>query len=144
MIEKIDKNDKIRGLSTHTIINKINEIIDFLNDTYLMRVKDGQYIALTDDNRYVDVSGVCTETSGFITGLSEADDVIGSIIESVTTVTSDIKCPHCGESYYTIEGSESTCVYYPPIMKDGVNINPDRNIHTTHCRCLNCQTKFDI
>ena len=67
-----------------------------------------------------------------------------SASESVTTVTSNIKCPYCGESYYTIEHSESTCVYYPPIIKDGVNINPDRNIHTTHCRCLNCNKKFDI
>jgi hypothetical protein len=32
MIEKIDKNDKVRGLSTYAIIDKVNEIIDFLND----------------------------------------------------------------------------------------------------------------
>ena len=31
MIEKIDKNDKARGLSTYAIIDKVNEIIDFLN-----------------------------------------------------------------------------------------------------------------
>lgn len=147
MIEKIDKNDKIHGLSTHTIIDKINEIIDFLNDTYLMKVKDGQSIILDDNIDYTRIVGSCTDTSIFVTGLSTGDDTTHYDIDSInncTTITSTVKCPHCGESYYTIEGGESTCVNYPPIMKDGININPDRNIHTTHCRCLNCQTKFDI
>lgn len=130
MIEKIDKNDRIHGLSTYTIIDKINEIIDFLNDTYLMEVKDGQYISVADQGDCVCVPGVCTDTSTFITGISLADDSIDSCVKNVTTATSDIKCPHCGESYYTIEESLSTCVYYPPIIKDGVNINPDRNTTT--------------
>jgi hypothetical protein len=38
----------------------------------------------------------------------------------------------------------STCVYYPPIYKDGVNINPDRNTCTTHCTCLNCGKEFSF
>ncbi len=144
MIEKIDKDDRIHGLSTYAIIDKINEIIDFLNDTYIMKVKDGQYISVADQDDYVCVPGVCTDTSTFITGLSLSDDLIDSCVESVTTVTSDIKCPHCGESYYTIEESLSTCVYYPPIIKDGVNINPDRNTTTQYCRCLNCNERFTI
>jgi hypothetical protein len=51
-------------------------------------------------------------------------------------------CPHCGESYYQELYSTTTAVYYPPIYKDGVNINPDRNTKTTHCRCLNCDKDF--
>ena len=140
----IEKLDKYHTSSTYAIIDKINEIIDFLNDTYLMKVKDAEYISITDQDGVVNVPGVCNDTSIFVTGLSMADDTIQNASESVTTVTSNIKCPYCGESYYTIEHSESTCVYYPPIIKDGVNINPDRNIHTTHCRCLNCNKKFDI
>jgi hypothetical protein len=35
-----------------------------------------------------------------------------------------------------------TAMYYPPIYKDGVNINPDRNISTTVCLCLECQNVF--
>ena len=54
------------------------------------------------------------------------------------------KCPHCGESYYTENFSTRTCVYYPPIYKDGVNINPDRNIHTTYCTCMNCGKEFSF
>lgn len=56
--------------------------------------------------------------------------------------TTGRKCPHCGESYYTELYSDSTTVYYPPIYKNGVNINPDRNQTTTTCRCLNCGKEF--
>ena len=53
-----------------------------------------------------------------------------------------IKCPHCGESYYRENYSVCTAVYYPPIWKNGVNINPDKNTHTTYCTCLNCGNDF--
>lgn len=147
MIEKLNKYKTSEDgayaqiVDKRDIIDKVNEIIDFLNDTYLMKVKDGKNIILDD---CVNVPGYCTDIPIFVTGLSVADDVVHSDIESVTTVTSDIKCPHCGVSYYTIEESLSTCVYYPPIIKDGVNINPDRNKTTTRYRCLNCQKEFDI
>lgn len=51
-------------------------------------------------------------------------------------------CPNCGESYYMENYSMSTAMYFPPIYKDGVNINPDRNIHTTYCTCMNCGKEF--
>lgn len=53
-----------------------------------------------------------------------------------------IRCPYCGESYYMENYSSCTAVYYPPIYKDGVNINPDRNAKTTHCTCMNCKKDF--
>ena len=53
-----------------------------------------------------------------------------------------IRCPHCGESYYMENHSMSTAVYYAPIYKDGVNINPDRNTTTTYCTCMNCRKDF--
>ena len=52
------------------------------------------------------------------------------------------RCPHCGESYYQENYTTTTAVYYPPIYKDGVNINPDRNQSTTFCTCLNCGKEF--
>lgn len=54
----------------------------------------------------------------------------------------EIKCPYCGESYYMEAYSITTCVYYPPIYKNGVNINPDRNTKTTQCHCQNCGKNF--
>lgn len=76
-------------------------------------------------------------------------DVIGvDNTIATTTATIDVQinhlCPHCGESYYMENYSTSTCVYYPPIYKDGVNINPDRNTTTTHCTCMNCGKEFSF
>ena len=65
-------------------------------------------------------------------------------LDTGSSIASNTKCPHCGESFYTEMYSESTAVYYPPIYKDGVNINPDRNTTTRHCRCLNCGEEFTI
>ena len=53
-------------------------------------------------------------------------------------------CPHCGASYYMENYSTTTAMYYPPIYKDGVNINPDRNKTTTHCTCMNCGKEFSF
>lgn len=53
-------------------------------------------------------------------------------------------CPHCGKSYYIENYSTTTAVHYPPIYKDGVNINPDRNTTTTYCTCLNCGKEFSF
>lgn len=55
-----------------------------------------------------------------------------------------ITCPHCGESYYMENYSDCTAMYFPPIYKDGVNIDPDKNITTTHCTCLNCGKDFSF
>lgn len=54
------------------------------------------------------------------------------------------KCPYCGESYYEEGVSIITNLCYPPIYKNGVNINPDRNMSTTTCYCLNCSKEFYI
>ena len=53
-----------------------------------------------------------------------------------------IKCPKCGESYYQESYSTCTAMYCPPIWKNGININPDRNITTTNCICMVCGNNF--
>lgn len=53
-----------------------------------------------------------------------------------------IRCPRCGESYYMERYTTCTAVYYPPIYKEGLNINPDQNLSTTTCKCLNCGKDF--
>lgn len=55
-----------------------------------------------------------------------------------------INCPHCGKSHYSEGYSQRTAVYYPPIWKDGVNINPDRNTTTTYAHCYECDYDFVI
>ena len=53
-----------------------------------------------------------------------------------------IKCPHCNKSYYMERYSTITAMYYPPIYKNGININPDRNITTHVCECIECGKMF--
>lgn len=69
---------------------------------------------------------------------------IGDIISisEHKTFTNTRCCPHCGESYYMENNSMSTCVYYPPIFKNGVNINPNRNTITVNCTCMACGKEF--
>lgn len=79
--------------------------------------------------------------------LNECNSLYENAIECVCKVEAPkrdnlVRCPHCGESYYMENYSDCTAVYYPPIYKDGVNINPDRNTITTHCTCMNCGKEF--
>ena len=80
--------------------------------------------------------------------LSEFTDSIGDFTSQCEPAIEKIlydnskKCPHCGASYYMENYHESTLKYFPPIYKNGVNINPDRNIHTTHCTCMECKKDF--
>jgi rRNA maturation protein Nop10 len=54
------------------------------------------------------------------------------------------KCPKCGKSHYTTGATFSTLMYFPPEWKDGVNINPDRNTHTTEAHCCECGENWTI
>lgn len=54
------------------------------------------------------------------------------------------KCPNCGKSYYSTSAGYTTLAYYPPIWKDGININPDRNTTTCEATCQECNTKWTI
>jgi len=53
-----------------------------------------------------------------------------------------VKCPRCGESYYQEDYSTCTCIGWAPIYKNGVLINENPNVSTTHCTCLNCGNHF--
>lgn len=80
--------------------------------------------------------------------LNECNSLYENAIECVCKVEAPktdnlVRCPHCGESYYMENHSECTAMYFPPIYKDGVNINPDRNVTTTHCTCMNCGKNFN-
>ena len=53
-----------------------------------------------------------------------------------------IKCPNCGANKYMERYTTRTAMYFPPIYENGVNINPDRNISTHICLCMNCNEVF--
>lgn len=77
--------------------------------------------------------------------LADITDVhMSDTIATTSTVNVSVRCPHCGESYYMENYSTTTCLYCPPIYKDGVNINPDRNTSTVHCTCIHCGKDFSF
>ncbi len=54
----------------------------------------------------------------------------------------NIECPFCGQSYYMENYVTRTAIYFPPVYKDGININPDRNYSIHQCTCLACNKSF--
>ena len=56
----------------------------------------------------------------------------------------NFKCPNCHSHKYINYGTDSTLAYYIPIYENGININPDRNIHTTIVECDECHKKFKV
>lgn len=79
-----------------------------------------------------------------LTEIMGVDNTVATTIAGMVDVQIKHLCPHCGESYYIENYNTSTCVYYPPVYKDGVNINPDRNTTTAHCTCMNCGKDFSF
>ena len=140
---------------------KINEIIDFLNGSFITNDHDctdiGELVSLTEsftDKDFKLADSHCkveTLTTGHTSTSTSTDKFISSdnlrltcdrlqpfTNECVTLqeiqdnnihepkgLYDDIKCPHCGEKYFTVGASMTTAVYYPPIYKDGININPE-------------------
>ena len=70
-------------------------------------------------------------------------EAINCVYRSVEELHS-AKCPHCGESNYMENHTMITAMHFPPIYQNGVNINPDRNISTTYCTCMNCGKDFSF
>ena len=54
------------------------------------------------------------------------------------------KCPVCNDDTLTRGTSLATSVYYPPIYKDGENINPDMNVSTTNFTCVKNGHEFVV
>lgn len=54
-----------------------------------------------------------------------------------------IKCPHCGESYYSEGYTIATCMAYSRVFKDGKEISVDPNYYTTSCHCIACGKDFN-
>ena len=55
-------------------------------------------------------------------------------------------CPTCKYPTQRIGGLSSvTDSYYPPSYnEEGINTNPDRNIHTHYYQCMGCSSHYTI
>lgn len=55
------------------------------------------------------------------------------------------RCPECGQSDYIVMWIESTALYCPTRIINGVvSTEGDRNIITYKCRCMNCGKDFEF
>ena len=119
------------------VIEKVNEIIDFLNNSYITLEKNEVLECL--DNCISSVGSISDSISiEKASVLGPSDALVISSGHIVANDINSVKCPNCGDSYYKIGESLSTCVYYQPVYKNGVNINPDRNKSTTKYECCSC------
>ena len=53
-----------------------------------------------------------------------------------------IKCPHCGKSHYSIDGSVIKNIYVPLIIKDGKVISDGKSPTIHYYTCLECGEHF--
>ena len=58
--------------------------------------------------------------------------------------TMNWECPFCGKNHFSDTAGTSTLMYFSPIWKDGVNINPDRNATQFIRTCLVCGVSLSI
>jgi len=58
------------------------------------------------------------------------------------TELKNIKCPHCGASYYSVNYRVTTCIGWTPVYKDGVQVNKNPNKVSVNCTCCNCGKEF--
>ena len=127
MIEKLNEHITSSDLiGIMEIIAKINEIIDVVN---------------SNSNNKAELINKSVADVVYDTCVVNDEGSLSSCVNNLH-MHINTKCPHCGQSYYTELYSCSTALYYPPVYKDGVNINPDRNQTTTLCKCLNCGKEF--
>lgn len=137
-----------------------NKLVDLNNPNFTD--EDIRNLFVGDENNQTDIDALLCEIGKIPESENKENEIISMDTFKAVGLISDIdncepsiclanvnianttgrKCPHCGKSYYTELYGTSTAVYYQPIYKNGVNINPDRNQTTTVCECLNCGKTF--
>ena len=127
---KIEK--LIPTVTDYQIVDKVNEIIELLNNSFITQDKD---VAILDN-----LSTAIGKSSTILNGTFQM--IQDNNITEPEGLFDNIKCPKCGAKYFEVGPSVNTLVYYSPVIKDGVNIHPDRNISTTTYTCCECGHKW--
>lgn len=121
---------------TAGVIDKINEIIELLNNSFLTQEHDEAIVDVTDSLATISCDRLTPLPNE--TTCELAVDRLMNMIEGSTGIYENVKCPKCGAKYFEVGPSYCTAVYYPPIIKDGVNINPNHNKSITTYLCCEC------
>ena len=137
-IKKLEKKNGKYDLSE--LPEKINEIIELLNNSFLTQDAN---IAILDTHPLTSITCDRLTPLPNETTCELTIDHLLNMVEGGGSIYDNIKCPKCGAKYFEVGPSVSTCVYYAPIIKDGVNINPDRNKSVTTYTCCECGHKWE-
>ena len=130
MIQKLERKSNGR-YDLEEVPAKINEIIGVLNE---LTRNDAVLVNQLPDNT-VSLFDMLTDIS--------IDGCVDNNVYKPASIYDGIKCPNCGSTHFEVGPSVSTCVYYPTIIKDGININPNRNKCTTSYECCKCGKKWE-
>lgn len=133
-IKKLEKHNGKYDLAD--VPEKINEIIELLNNSFITNDPGTIYGEVTESLSTISCDILTPLTNETTCELSV--DHLMNMVESAGSIYDNIKCPKCGEKYFEVGSSYCTAVYYPIIIKDGVNINPDRNKSVTTYTCCEC------
>ena len=125
----------------YMIVDKINEIIDLLNNSFLTQEHDEAILDTTNSLATISCDRLTPFTNETTCELSV--DHLMNMVEGAGSIYDNIKCPECGAKYFEVGPSYCTAVYYPTIIKDGVNINPDLNKSVTTYTCCECGHRWE-
>ena len=134
-IKKLIHDFKENGQTTR-IIDKINEIIELLNNSFITQEHDEAIVDVTNSLATIScdrLTPLPNETTCELTV-----DRLMNMVEGGRGIYDNIKCPKCGARCFEVGPSYCTAVYYPPIIKDGVNINTNHNKSITTYTCCEC------
>lgn len=138
-IKKIEKDDLGR-FQVLDLFDKVNEIIEVLNNSFITNDPDTAYGEVTDS---LPMEGLATITCDRLTPMTNETTCELTVDHLLNMIEGDalyagVKCPKCGAKYFEVGPTYCTAVNYPTIIKDGVNINPDRNKSVTTYTCCEC------
>jgi DNA-directed RNA polymerase subunit RPC12/RpoP len=138
-LKKLEKKNGRYDLAE--VPEKINEIIELLNNSFITHDPNTVYGEVTDSLQTERLTTItCDRLTPFTneTTCELSVDHLMNMVEGAGGIYDDIKCPKCGAKYFEVGPSYCTLVNYPTIIKDGVNINPDCNKSITTYTCGEC------
>lgn len=138
-IKKLEKKNGMYDLAE--VPDKINEIIELLNNSFLTQEHDEAILDITDSLATISCDRITPFTNETTCELNV--DHLMNMVEGAGGIYNNIKCPKCGAKYFEVGSSYCTLVNYPTIIKDGVNINPNRNKSVTTYTCCECGHRWE-
>ena len=138
-IKKLEKHNGKYELAE--LPDKINEIIELLNNSFITQDPDTIYGQVTNSLAKISCDRLIPLSNETTCELSV--DPLMNMVEGAGSIYNNIKCPKCGAKYFEVGSSYCTLVNYPTIIKDGVNINSDHNKSVTSYTCCECGHKWE-